>query len=338
MINSIKKIRRTTPGCTKSIIILSFILILFLPSNVAALKMVSGDQVRVDSPLEDDIFATGGTIDINAPVDGVVIAGGNININAPVNGDVFVAGGQISVNSDVKGKIVAAGGNIDIKGNSKNVVIAGGNINIHSTAVIGRDAVISGGNVNNAGRVNGNLTVRAENFQNTGSSGSVDFIKSEGAQSQRIIGIFRILITLGFLILGIIFLKLFPVQFLKVEEEIRKSSLLKAAAGFVLIIVSAVVIMLVAVTVIGLPIAAILAMLFIIALMLSTIFVSFSAGKKILGLLKLKAGYTWIFVAGFIILNLLFGIPYVGGLIQIVAISLGFGAVYYALRDAGHNS
>jgi hypothetical protein len=333
MINSIKKIRRARADGIKIIIILSLILILLLPSNVGAVKMLSGNQVSVDSPIEDDIFATGGTIDINAPVDGIVIAGGNININAPVNGDVFVAGGQISVNSDVKGKIVAAGGNIDIKGNAKNVVIAGGNVNIHSTAVIGRDAVISGGSVNNAGRVNGNLTVRAEKFQNTGRAGSVEFIKSEGLQSfQRAMGIFRFLITLGFLILGIILLKLFPVQFFKVEEEIRESTLFKTVVGFVLIIVYVFVIILVAVTVIGLPVAAIMAMLFIIALMLSPFFVSFPVGKKILDLFRLKASDTWIFAVGFIVLSLLFRIPYVGWIIQIVAISSGFGAVYFALR------
>ncbi len=145
-------------------------------------------------------------------------------------------------------------------------------------------------------------------------------------------GIFRFLITLGFLILGIILLKLFPVQFFKVEEKMRESTLFKTVVGFVLIIVSAVVIILVAVTVIGLPVAAIMAMLFIMALMLSTIFVSFPVGKKILDQFKLKASDTWIFALGFIILSLLFRIPYVGWLIQIVATSLGFGAVYFALR------
>ncbi len=331
MVNTTEKTKRGRS--VKSIIILLLIYLLLLPSNAEAVKMFSGNQVSVDSPIQDDIFATGGIIDINAPVDGVVIAGGNININAPVNGDIFAAGGQISVNSDVKGKIVAAGGNIDIKGNARNVVITGGNVNIHSSALISRDAVISGGDVNNAGRINGNLTVRAENFQNTGSAGSVDFRKREFSQSfQRIITTFRILITLGFLILGIILLKLFPAQFFRVEEEIRKSTLLKIVVGLVLIIVSAVVIILVAVTVIGLPVAAVMGMLFIIALMLSTIFVSFTVGKKILNQFRLKGGDIWTLIIGFIILSLLFRIPYVGGLIQIAAVSLGFGAVCYALR------
>ncbi len=318
----------------KAIIIFSIISILLLPSNVQAVKMLSGDQVRVDSPIEDDVFAAGGEININAPVDSVVIAGGNISINAPVNGDVFVAGGQVSVNSDVKGKIVAAGGNIDIKGNARNVVMAGGNVSIHSTAVISRDAVIAGGSVNNAGRIGRNLTVRAENFQNTGSAGNVDFKKSEFSQSlRRAIAVFQILITIGFLILGIIFIRLLPAQFFKVEEEIRKSTLLKTLVGFVLIIVSVVVIFLIAITVIGIPVAAVMGMFFIIALMLSTLFVSFTLGKKILDLLKLHADNIWIFVLGFIILNLLLRIPYVGWIIQVIAVSLGFGAVCYVMRE-----
>ncbi len=330
MIDPFKKIK----SACKGIIIVLFVLLLFLPSNAGAVKMLSGNQIKVDTPVQDDVFAAGGAIDINAPVDSAVIAGGNINLNAPVNGDVFVTGGQVTVNSDVKGKIVAAGGNIDIKGNARNVVIAGGNVNIHSTAVISRDAVISAGNVINAGRINGNLTVRAENFQNTGSAGNVDFRKSEVSQSFRqLISIFRVLITIGFLILGVLFIRLFPAQFFRVEEEVRKSTLLKTAVGFVAIIVSAVVIILVAITVIGLPVAAISAMLFVIALLLSTIFVAFTLGKKILDLFKLKTGDLWTFIVGFIILSLLFEIPYAGWLIRIVAISLGFGAVCYAARD-----
>lgn len=331
--NSINNIGSTRLCDLKCIMIISLVSILLLPSSAQAVEMLSGEQISVDSPIVDDVFAAGGTIHINAPVDGAVIAGGTININAPVNGDVFVTGGQISINSDVKGKIVAAGGNIDLKGNARNVVAAGGNVNIHSNTVISKDAFISGGSVSNAGKINGNLTVRAEKFQNTGSAGIVDFEKSEDPQGfQRSMSIFRILMTVGFLILGIILLKLFPAQFFKVEEEIRKSTALKALVGFVLIIVSMVLIVLAAITVIGLPVAAIIGMIFIIALMLSTSFVSFTTGKKILELFKLKTNDILIFIIGFIILSLLFIIPYIGGLIQLAAISLGFGAVYYALR------
>jgi len=316
----------------KRLVLIALIFVLLLP-NAQALQMLSGDQVSVDSPVDDDIFAAGGTVTINAPVSGVVIAGGDIIINAPVSGDVFAAGGQIAVNSDVEGKIVAAGGDIDLSGDAKNAVIAGGTVNIHPTTVISRDAAISGGTVSNAGTIVGNLTVRAENFYNTGSAGSVDFKKNGGLQGlQQLMNTFSILMTIGFLILGIILLKVFPAQFFSVEEEVRNAPVKNTVVGFALIIVSVILIFLLSVTLIGFPVALIMGMLFIIALMLAGLFVSFALGRTIVDVLKFETNDVLIFVLGFIILSLLFRIPYAGWLIGIVALSLGFGALIYTLQ------
>mgnify|MGYP001049921398 CR=1 FL=1 len=317
----------------KRFLLIALVFVLLLP-NAQALQMLSGDQVSVESPVDDDVFAAGGTVMINAPVSGVVIAGGDIIINAPVSGDVFAAGGQISLNSDVEGKIVAAGGVVDLSGDAKNAVIAGGTVNIHPNTVISRDAVISGGTVSNAGTIGGNLTVRAENFYNTGSAGSVDFKKSEGPQRlQQLMNVFSILMTIGFLILGIILLKVFPAQFFSVEEEVRKSPLKNTVVGFLLILASAILIAVLAATLIGFPIAFIMGMLFIIALMLSTLFVSFALGRTIFDVLKFETNDVLIFVLGFVILSLLFRIPYAGWFIWIVALSLGFSAIFYAVRE-----
>jgi len=337
------KLELTFDGGMKRLIFVSLLLILLLLlPHVHALQMLSDDQVSIDSPIDDDVFASGGTVTINAPVASAVIAGGTVIINAPVSGDVFVAGGQILVNSDIDGKIVAAGGDIDLRGAAKNAVIAGGDIDIHSTTVINRDAVITGGNVSNAGRILGNLTVRADNFLNTGSAGSVDFEKTEGLRGLRnLMNIFSILMTAGFLIIGIILLKLFPRQFFIVEEEVRKSPVKNTLVGFVLIIASVIVIALLSLTIVGFPIALIMGMLFIMALMLSCIFVSFAVGRKIVDLFKVKPkpklNDLLIFVLGFAVLSLLFRIPYAGVLIVIVAVSLGFGAIIYALRENWQN-
>ncbi|RJS79932.1 hypothetical protein CW713_07925 [Methanophagales archaeon] len=245
---------------------------------------------------------------------------------------------KILVNSDIDGKIVAAGGDIDLRGAAKNAVIAGGDIAIHSTTVINRDAIIAGGNVSSAGKILGNLTVRADNFQNTGSAGSVDFKKTEGLRGlQNLMNIFSILMTVGFLIIGIIFIKLFPTQFFIIEEGVRKSPVKNTLVGFVLIIASVIVIILLSVTIVGFPVALIMGMLFIIALMHSCLFVSFAVGRKIVDLFKVKLNNLLIFVLGFVILSLLFRIPYAGVLIVIVAISLGFGAIIYALRENWQN-
>ena len=102
--------------------------------------------------------------------------------------------------------------------------------------------------------------------------------------------------------------------------------------GFVLLIAGTVLILLVAVTIIGIPLAVIMTLLLVLAIMLSGLFVSFSFGRALFNMLKFKTSDMVVFLIGFLILNGLFYIPIAGGLIKLVAISLGFGAILYVFR------
>jgi hypothetical protein len=326
--------------------------ILALP-GVQALEILANDTVSIDEPIDDDLFAAGGTVIINAPVDSVVIAGGNINIeapvgsaviaggnigiNAPIQGDLFVTGGQVNVNSDVGGKIVAAGGTLNIRGNvARNLVMAGGQIGIQSTSEIGRDALIAGGNIYNAGKINGTLTVRAEDFQNVGTAGAVDFQKSEPRKEEPVpkgmVTTFGILLLIGSLIVGLVLVRLFPTGVSAVDQDIRESSIVKTLAGFVLIIAFGILIIISAMSIIGLPFALVLLMTFFTILMLANLFVSFSLGKKIGSVVNKDINDILALTVGFVILNILFLIPYAGPVIKLISISLGFGAVICALH------
>jgi uncharacterized membrane protein YidH (DUF202 family) len=327
----------------KKILILTLLAV--LASSFFAIGAIADNGSKVIStPVSDDLFETGGRIAINAPVDGDVFAlGGMVTINAPIEGDIIVAGGTIDVTGNVKGKIIALGGRISVGGNAEKAIIAGGNIDIRSTAVIDKYARIAGGRVSNAGTIKGELLVSTDNFQNSGSVGRVESIQTsfqtETASAreffQKIRTLLSILITIGFLILGLVLLKLFPNQFANVEEEIKKSTIVKVVVGFVLIIVTVVIVILLAITIIGFPLAAILGMLFIIALMTSGLFVALAFGRKIGSWLKFETGDIWLFVLGFVILRILFLIPILGFFIHVVVVSLGFGAIFYALRKFG---
>ena len=117
-----------------------------------------------------------------------------------------------------------------------------------------------------------------------------------------------------------------------VDREIRSSTLLKTIIGFVLIIASFIALLLIAITIVGLPIAMIASLLILAALMLSGTFVSFCLGRWIGEITKIKQGDLILFTLGFVILNVLFLIPYVGGLIALISMSLGFAALLYAAR------
>ncbi len=319
-------------------VILVLIALILLSTGGQALRTFSGTAISIDTPIADDVFAAGNMVSINAPVDSVVVAGGTVNINAPVKGDVIAAGGQVYVNSDVGGKVVAAGGNINVGGNiGTNLVAAGGLVSIRPGKTIARDALIGGGDVFNSGRVNGTLTVHANNFTNSGSAGRVDFYRTENRAAQRNdnqgqFNVFALLSIIGYFILGLIMVKYLPGVFMAVDGEIRSSTLIKTILGFVMIIASFIAVLLIAITMVGLPIALISSLLILAALMLSGTFVSFSLGKWIIERAKMKQGDLILFILGFVILNVLFLLPYVGGLISLISMSLGFAALLYAAR------
>ncbi|WP_367358381.1 hypothetical protein [Methanothrix sp.] len=317
------------------------IVLLFLSASGEALRTFSGDVVAIDSPVEDDVFAAGNIVSINAPVDSLVAAGSTVNINAPVKGDVIAAGSQVSVSSDVGGKVVAAGGTVNLGGDiGTNLVAAGGQVSILPGRTVARDALISSGAALNSGRVNGTLTVHASSFNNTGSAGKVDFYKIEKkedmapAREERWGGfdLLNLIIIIGYLILGLILVKYLSPLFRMVDEEIRTSTLLKTGLGFIVVIASFIALLLVAVTVVGLPIALLSTFLMIAALMSSGMFVSYSLGRWICMKGNLRQGDLVCFAIGFVLLNLLFLIPYLGGLVSIVSMSLGFAGLLYALR------
>jgi hypothetical protein len=321
---------------TKLVTILLTLVILF-PIGASALATYNGGQVIIDKPVPDDVFVSGGTLDVNAPVNSLIAAGGMININAPVAGDVIAAGATINVNSDIGGKLVAAGGAVNVNSRvGTNAIITGGQVNIGKNAVIERDALVSGGQVVNAGQVIGNLTIRAQSFDNQGTSGNLDVQLSETRQEfLRIFNIFGIIFTIGMFILGLILLTVTPKRFLMVEEELRRSAVVKTIVGFFAIIVSLIILVLISITVVLLPLALVFWMIFFLALLLSTLFVSFALGRIIARYINWDARPWQMFVAGFIILNLIFRIPVIGIIILVISVSLGFAAFFWTLYQHG---
>ena len=326
----------------------TYILILLLALLTSSLFAVANAAV-VDSPVDHDLFVSDDEVIINAPVDGdVFVAGGKVVINGSISGDVIVAGGQISIKQDVEGKIIAAGGTIEIEGTAEKIIAAGGNIVIHSTAVIETYARLIGGNVINSGNVTDDLVVRAGSFENLGTAGEVDYKQIEFQDYEQVefqrftreagtffaaIGVLsKIVSTIGFLVLGVLMLYLFPKQFLKVEQELTKSPFIKTLVGFALIIVTAVLTVLLAITIIGFQVAVVLGLFFVIALMTSGLFVPLVLGRRIGQTLDFKVNDIWYFVIGFTILSIIYYVPILGSIIQAATISLGFGAVFYTLR------
>ena len=308
------------------------LLLCLLPLPAPALETLSGGEVRVGQAIDDDVFASGGAITIDAPVDSLIAAGGQITVNAPVKGDVIAAGGQITLNSDVGGKVVAAGGTVTLNGKvGTNAVLTGGDVTLGSESSVGRDAMISGGNVVNGGAVAGKLSVKSNTFTNQGSAGTLDVeLRPRSIFAGTFLSVFGILFTVGLLILGLVLIWVAPARFRVVERELTASPLLAVVIGFSGLVVGFILLVILAITLIGLPLAIFLGLLGGMALLLSTLFASSVLGRWIGTLLKKDLSGYVAFLIGFVVLNLLFRIPVAGFFLLVIAVSIGIGAMLLA--------
>ena len=323
----------------KSMLALVALSVVVLLPSIGAVETISEDQVVIDTPINDDLFVTGGTISINARIDGdVIAAGGTIEVNAPITGDLLAFGGQVQVNNDVGGKVIAAGGMISIKGNVEKVVAAGGTIEIASSAVVERYVFAAGGSVSNAGEIGEDLIVSTQTFSNTGTvKGTVQVEEiptpEEEKEAKAAISVLGILWKTGFFLLGLVFIKWFGALFSTIQKEVKESWLKKLVLGFIAILVTCVLLIILLITVVGMPFAVLLALFFAIAMMMAGIIVAYDFGEWLLKLVKVEPHWIITFALGFILVNLLFLIPVAGFFIQIVVVSLGFGAIIYTVKN-----
>ena len=341
----------------KKIITVLLLLALLLPSVYAVQNVndQTGNVVTIDNDVNDDLFVSGNQVTINSNVNGdLFAAAGDVVVNGNVTGDAYVVGGNVTVNGQITGglivgagqatisgkteKIIAGCGDLAIKGNTDKIIAAAGNVKIYSTSVVERYAYISTGGFDNQGTINGELNLSAEQLIEKGNVGTFNYQKitagEDFSKGMRSLGvILSILGAIGMLVLGILLIHLFPKLFFTIEKEVEKDSIVRTIIGFLLIIATVIVGVILAVTVIGLPIAAILGMFFIIALMTSGLFVSYCTGKFVTKRLNINTSDIGMFVIGFVILAILKLIPILGFFASLVVVSLGFGAIYYALKN-----
>jgi len=341
----------------KKLMTILLLLALLLPS-VYAVQTVNGQEnevVNIDNDVNEDLFISGNKVIINGNINGdLFAAGGEIVVNGQVNGDAYVVGGTVTVNGPITGelivgagqvtisgnteKILAGCGDLVIKGNTKKVVAASGNVKIYPTSVIEEYAYIATGTFDNQGTINGELVLTAEQLVNKGTVGSFNYTQTETNKDfsegmKAVFTVFSILAAIGMLVLGILLIRFFPKLFFTIEKEVEKDTIVRTIIGFLLILATIIVTVILAVTVIGLPIAAILSIFFILALMASGLFVSYCTGNFVTKRLNINTSELGIFIIGFVILVVLKLIPVLGFFVSLVVVSLGFGAIYYAVKN-----
>lgn len=129
------------------------------------------------------------------------------------------------------------------------------------------------------------------------------------------------------LLIGLLFIYLFPKFTKEVASVLTKGPWLSLGIGLLSIILFPFAFVILALTIVGIPLAFILFFLFLIILYLVKIFISYFLGSFTLQKLGKKAEMVWVFVLGLVIYFVLASIPFLGPIFSAAATLFGLGAL-----------
>lgn len=144
--------------------------------------------------------------------------------------------------------------------------------------------------------------------------------------------IFPVLFAIGWLILGLVLIRFLPAPASRLADEAGKSPVLRTILGLCVLVFSVVVLIILAISIVGMPFAIPGAALLVLGIIIGPLAVSLRFGRLVAGLFQKTVPDWAAFSAGFVFIAVLVWIPFVGIIVLVVVISLGLGAIAHASR------
>lgn len=359
----------------KKIILIPFITVVFLLSfqykilNAAQIEV--GDfTLNKEDIIEDDIYISGDKVIINGVVDGdLFVVGQDITVSGTITGDIYSFGSEITLEGNVYGNTILLGTDISVNGSVReNMYIAG--VKTDLEGIFGKDISLITGALELKGSVQDDIRAYADEAKSEATVGgdmilisnqysvdenlvSGDLIasnkgifpyqedKSFSFSKEDLLG-FNIGITvvsfLGMYIVGILLILSAPVKTLQIEKRITSSweEFLKSyAVGLVILFTIPIPLFLLALTLVGLPLASLIVAILIFLSIFGTIWAESAIGHKVLQILKKKdTGRFFSLLIGRGISVILRLIPIVKGLYSFSLVLVTVGAIVRTKYDA----
>lgn len=304
--------------------------------------VVAGGQVVISGNVRDDVLAAGGTVTIEGSVGGDVrVAGGQINIQGSVAHDLLASGGSVMIGpgASVEGDTLLSGGQIDIKGTINHPLsVAGGTIILNG--VVNGDVTARGGDVKLGSQANvqGNFSYYSPTQASVDSgariSGKTSYHKIE-TQSwfAGMFSLFWFARLLMALTLGLIVFYLFGRQ----AATVVRSSFANVGGsilhGLLALFVAPLAIVVLCVTIIGIPLGIMGIFAYITFIFFSHIYSGILFGSFIFkfassGSQAKDYAVTWqSVVLGIILLNIIGFVPFAGWLVRAAFFLIALGTL-----------
>jgi hypothetical protein len=257
--------------------------------------------------------------------------------------EAVIYGGNLVVNGMSEGDAVTFGGNIEVTGHvGGNAVAIGGNVHLASGAVVDGDATAIGGNVSKeeGATVHGNtasvgsgegLQVNVPKIIGEVIRGSrwapLTVPRDDGDVRVHVGGFFRFLLFFA-LTFGLAFLALllFPERIKRIQTELRSDPLKCGLTGVVGSMAVLAMTILMAVTLIGIPLSILLCIIYGVALVLGIAPVANEIGNR-LPWFKGRRTQAGVLAMGTLVLSFVWIVPIMGPLIIALLSMIPLGAI-----------
>jgi hypothetical protein len=269
---------------------------------------MSGDTVIVAGVVDGDVFAAGENVELTGEVNGnVYSAAERVTISGKVEGSVHAVGGTVTVNSKVDGSLFLAGGEVVLGKDaelSRDVYLVGESLRIEGALRRGLYAAAERADVvgsvarsirgyaghfslASTGSVGGDLAltvpsedrVRVEPGATVGGATRVEVDPEHEKRDFLHLGFYLAVLAkaLALLVLGLGAVALFP-RLRPSPPASSVEALRNLAIGLGVLVSVPVATVLIGVTVIGIPIAVVLGMIYVVLFYASTLVVAYFAG------------------------------------------------------------
>jgi len=328
----------------------AFFILSAVPVSAKVIKDQKGTvTVAKTEVVNDDLFIGAESVVIDGTVNGDVFIGAQtVKITGIVNGNLHVGANSIDISGKVLGNVYAGGQNILLSGaNIKGSLLAGGaSINSDNLSVIGGSVIAGGGSILIDSKIGRSLYAGTKNLtvgDNAKIAGSI--YKSEIKTPQRNIEIekkvpgilhgFKIASTIisffGAFIIGFLFFKFFPNSFSKSSKIVSGSFWKSVGIGFLVSMAFIPGVIVLFITVVGIPVAGIMILMFILYSYLAKIVVGSALGEWISKKFKWQMSFYGTFALGLFAVYLLKMIPVVGFFSGFIVCCAGLGALTLAI-------
>ena len=321
---------------------------------------ITSESVSIDGTVTGDVFVGAGTVSVSGNIKGGLFVGtGDLSLSgATIGNSLIVGAGNVMIDKDSKigGSLIAGAGNLKNSASiGRSAIIGAGTLYLDNkvgkearlgagSIELGPKAAITGDLIYSLGDETANLN---QNPSSTVAGTTTRFTQPESAKKdmakakedfgklgQVMSGGWLMISFLGSLLIGFFLLKLFPKTMHNLSTQLLSNLGGTVGTGLLITLLALPIFLVLALTIIGLPLAGMLILLFWFDLHLAKLVASFALGNFATKQFNFnKLGVYATYSLGLVAFYLLRAVPGIGTLVSILFTWAGLGAIWHYTRS-----